>query len=90
MKVEHRKINKSMGNIVVGDDFVSKQNGVSIDFSMALRKSGDSIRSEETELAQTMKRLDASLLCMRRVYPYTLFEKATKLLDACGHRLHIT
>ena len=78
-KVEHRKINESMGNIIVGDDFVSKQNGVSIDLSLALTNSGDGKRGE-----------DATLLCMRCVYPFTLFAKVTKTLDRCGNRLHIT
>ena len=88
--LEHRRINESMGNVVVSDNVVSKQNGVSIDFAMALTNSGDSKRSEDTELAQTMNRLDATLLCMTGVYPFTLFEKVTKLLDRCGNRLHMT
>ena len=47
IKVKHRKINESIDNIVVGDDFVSKQNGVSNAFSITLTYSGDSNRSED-------------------------------------------
>ena len=94
-KVEHRKANKDNGSVIVDRDCATNKcdtrtnSGMGTDFSMVLVKH-DSARNEDHKLAaQTMNSLDVTLLCASCVYPFTLLEKATKLLHRCGSRLHL-
>ena len=81
-KVEHCKamllliVTMQQINVI----YRTNNSGIGIDFSMVLVKH-NTARNEDLKLAQTKNSFDVTLLCMTGVYPFTLFEKATKLLD---------